>query len=132
MNVIQKIGWVVVLTILSTYLDFFTSYLYAQPEEIELCRGKNRSPVRFFHDMHMGEYECLACHHDMQNGENVLDESNLEEGNPAAMCASCHGVDSKTNRTKAFHRQCMGCHDNVDKGPILCGECHIKQRNTPK
>jgi hypothetical protein len=27
---------------------------------------------------------------------------------------------------KAFHRNCKGCHLEQEKGPILCGECHVQ------
>jgi c(7)-type cytochrome triheme protein len=105
----------------------------AQDEEIQLNIGNageaQRPPVTFSHDVHMGLYECLACHHNYQNGVNMLDENTLEEGNPAIRCANCHNNQSDLDLQKAFHRQCMGCHIEVRKssqpsGPELCGACH--------
>jgi len=105
----------------------------AQEEEMELSIGNTedaqRSPVIFSHDLHMGIYECLACHHDYQNGVNVLDENNLEEGNPAILCANCHNNQADPDLQEAFHRQCIGCHIEVRKsgqpsGPEMCGNCH--------
>jgi hypothetical protein len=28
--------------------------------------------------------------------------------------------------TKAFHTNCKGCHENKNKGPVMCGECHVR------
>lgn len=111
------------------------SYAVAQPEVIILNQAENsdkmRAPVEFTHETHMENYECLDCHHAYEDGENVLDEGDLEEGNPDILCASCHDAGAALNAQKAFHRQCMGCHIKERKagngtGPELCGECHIK------
>jgi len=105
----------------------------AQEEEMQLSNGNaeeaQRSPVAFSHDLHMGLYECLACHHDYQDGENMLDENTLEEDNPAIRCTNCHNDQADLNLQKAFHRQCMGCHIEIRKsgqlsGPEMCGACH--------
>lgn len=100
-----------------------------QSDELEL---KQRPPVDFPHDMHMGIYECLACHHDFEGGENVLDEDDLFEGNEDILCAACHGPGDDPELQEAYHYQCMGCHIQVRKsgqpsGPELCGACHIPQ-----
>ncbi|MBU0990880.1 MAG: cytochrome c family protein [Proteobacteria bacterium] len=128
MSAIQKLGWVLFTVVLITGGGFFSASLHAQPEEIEFCKDKERGPVMFPHESHMGDHECLDCHHDIQNGENVLDEGNLEEGNPSAKCSTCHNTESKIETREAFHRQCMGCHDNSKKGPNLCGECHTLEK----
>jgi c(7)-type cytochrome triheme protein len=105
----------------------------AQEEEIELSMAPpqeaQRPPVIFPHEVHMGLYDCLECHHDYQNGENVLDEDSLEEGNPAIQCANCHNGKTSPDLQEAFHRQCIGCHIDVRKsgqpsGPEMCGDCH--------
>jgi hypothetical protein len=85
---------------------------------------------------------CLLCHHRYENGKNVLDVDELSAGNPDEViklsitppsepndlkCASCHNSINKTNKISArdaFHRQCIGCHNEESKGPGLCGECH--------
>jgi Class III cytochrome C family len=99
--------------------------------------NRQRPPVNFLeemHDMHMETYECLDCHHSYEKGENVLDESELEEGNQDIQCAACHHSESKTGLREAFHNQCIGCHEkrNDQEGgslPILCGECHVRHGN---
>ena len=105
----------------------------AQEEEIELRMGNpeeaQRPPVIFPHEEHMDLYECLTCHHDYQDGVNVLDENTLEEGNPDIQCAHCHNNQTAPDLQEAFHRQCIGCHIAVRKsgqpsGPEMCGDCH--------
>lgn len=97
---------------------------------------KTRPAVDFidrYHDSHMDNLDCLDCHHKYVNGKNVLDEDDLEEGDPNILCSSCHNEKSKINLTRAFHRECIGCHDKLSAngektGPSLCGECHIRQK----
>jgi c(7)-type cytochrome triheme protein len=110
---------------------------YAQEEELTLNNpdsydAKQRPGVVFPHEIHMGEHECLECHHDYDEiGENVLDEDTLEEGNEDLLCASCHDSGTDVNLKKAYHRQCIGCHRELRRSgeataPELCGECHQK------
>lgn len=109
----------------------------AQEDDMVLNTGETvpnqRTPVAFSHDLHMGLYECLACHHDYQDGVNVLNEDDLEEDNPAIRCATCHNGQADLDRQKAYHRQCMGCHIDSRKagqasGPEMCGTCHRPER----
>lgn len=112
------------------------SLSFGQEEDIlldhpEAYKVKERSAVNFPHETHMEELECLDCHHRYENGENVLEEDELEEGDPEVLCGACHTTDSDVELRKAFHRQCMGCHIDLRKasqetGPELCGECHQK------
>ena len=110
---------------------------FGQEEELTLNNPdaygeKDRPEVIFPHEIHMGEYECLDCHHDYNEiGENVFDEDTLEEGNEDLMCVSCHDSGTDVDLKNAFHRQCIGCHRDLRKAgeatpPELCGECHIK------
>lgn len=116
------------------------AYLYAQESEMQIDNGsayerKERPAVFFSHDVHMETYECLDCHHDYQDGENVLDEDDLdEEGN--ARCAACHSNNAALILETAYHRQCMGCHRSVNRQdasrlPITCGECHPRNPAAP-
>ena len=107
-------------------------------------REKQRTAVLFPHELHVGDFECLACHHDYKDGENILDENTLEVGNPDLRCAACHNDAADTDLEEAYHHQCIGCHrqfrihswcEVCDKkvwltgsapGPELCGECHTK------
>ncbi|MCF8068023.1 MAG: cytochrome c family protein [Desulfobacterales bacterium] len=125
----------IILTVIM--ICFSASFVLAQPETITLNEvsddtgSRERSPVTFEHESHMDSFECLDCHHDYdESGENILDEGDLEEGNPDILCSACHNDDTKVDRQTAFHRQCMGCHiDERDGGnkaaPDMCGQCHL-------
>ncbi len=95
--------------------------------------GKKRPPVSFPHNLHVEKgLSCKDCHHLYKKGENVLDESNLTEGNKEIRCSSCHGSKSRLNLEQAYHGQCMGCHKKPLKEqkkapPRYCGGCHVRK-----
>ncbi|MBW2120448.1 MAG: cytochrome c3 family protein [Deltaproteobacteria bacterium] len=110
------------------------SILQGQPEKIVLDHDKafkkrQRPPVVFPHEAHMADLSCTDCHHRYEKGRNVLDESELEEGNADILCSHCHDRRASVGLREAFHRQCIGCHRQTHTeggrtGPRLCGECH--------
>ncbi len=110
--------------------------VYSQDDE-EIIRMDNsafETPQRpgavFDHDTHNEiaelEDDCSVCHHVYEDGKIVEDESS--EDTP---CGDCHGLkkspDNSTPLRKAFHKRCRDCHFESKKGPVLCGECHIKE-----
>ncbi len=135
----QKIKKQYLVLVLILACIFRTAFLYAQPEEILLKHDsldgeRDRPPVLFPHELHMDNYECLDCHHKYEKGENVLDEAELEDGNPSAQCITCHEFKTNCCLQKVFHKQCMGCHvekrkPGEKKGPRKCNGCHTPQRN---
>jgi len=107
----------------------------AQPDQITLDHiqafgKKQRPPVLFPHNRHMeGGLSCKDCHHRYEQGKNVLDEGELEEGKPGIRCSECHPSKARIKLREAFHRQCIDCHTRTEKagkpsGPRLCGQCH--------
>lgn len=86
-----------------------------------------RTPSVFIHDEHnemAAIDDCAECHHVYEDGELVEDESSEDQS-----CSECHdleGSDGQPTLIKAFHSNCKGCHQEQGKGPILCGECHVK------
>ncbi|MCP4721670.1 MAG: cytochrome c3 family protein [Desulfobacteraceae bacterium] len=83
----------------------------------------------FAHDEHNEAAElddCAICHHVWEDNKLVEDESS--EDSP---CSECHGLlpgpDNRFSLSVAFHKQCRDCHFDSGKGPLLCGECHIKE-----
>ena len=90
---------------------------------------KQRPPVVFRHDEHneLAEIqECNECHHIYEDGEKVADDSSED-----SRCADCHEKEGSGNQLglrKAYHTNCKGCHLEKKKGPVMCGECHIKRK----
>ena len=86
-----------------------------------------RTPSVFVHDAHneaAGIEDCAECHHVYEDGERLEDESSEDQS-----CSECHdlkGSGGQPSLIKAFHTNCKGCHQAQKKGPIMCGECHIK------
>ena len=86
-----------------------------------------RTPSVFRHDDHNQAAEveeCNECHHIYEDGQKMEDESSED-----SRCADCHETEGSGNilgLRKAYHTNCKGCHLEKKKGPIMCGECHIK------
>ncbi len=86
-----------------------------------------RPPSLFAHDEHNEAAEiddCNGCHHVYEDGKLLEDESSEDQS-----CSECHEPEDSGDQPsliKAFHLNCKGCHQQQSKGPILCGECHIK------
>jgi hypothetical protein len=99
-----------------------TSSLENVPETYTLGRlAKIYEPVLFSHGMHsLVAEDCAVCHH------------HREAGHPPA-CHNCHGVSLGSQESSmpglkdAYHRQCIGCHKEIDMGPTGCIECHAKR-----
>jgi len=92
------------------------------PEMLTLSSLENRhDPVTFSHLMHTEMTEdCATCHHHSPTGETPS-------------CGECHGApfDPKNLNMPglkgAYHLQCLGCHREMDTGPVGCTECHAKK-----
>jgi hypothetical protein len=88
---------------------------------------RQRPPAVFKHDDHneLAEIEaCNECHHIYDNGEKQEDESSEDQ-----LCSECHtekSADDQPGLKKAFHLNCKGCHQAKKKGPIMCGQCHVR------
>ena len=93
----------------------------------EVFPSPQRPACVFKHDEHnekAGIEDCSACHHVYEDGKLVQDDSS--EGTP---CAECHKVNAKTGTPLmlAYHMQCIDCHTQKGKGPVACGQCHVKR-----
>ena len=86
-----------------------------------------RPPAVFNHDKHNETAEieaCNECHHIYENGEKLQDESS--EDQPCSECHSEHSATKQPGLKKAFHLNCKGCHLAKKKGPVMCGQCHVR------
>ncbi|MBI4633198.1 MAG: cytochrome c3 family protein [Deltaproteobacteria bacterium] len=129
---------VLMIIMLTTMIALTGSVLMAQQDKMILdssnaSQNKGRPAVTFFHNRHVeAGLDCKACHHLYQKGKNILDESQLVEGNPAIRCSQCHAAQLRLNVQQAFHSQCIGCHVTYQKEkkktvPRYCGECHARK-----
>ena len=87
-----------------------------------------RPPAVFRHDQHNEAAEieaCNECHHVYdENGELMEDESSEDQ-----RCSDCHELEPdgrKPALMKAFHTNCKGCHLDMKNGPVMCGQCHVR------
>jgi len=88
-----------------------------------------RPPAVFRHDEHNELArldECYVCHHVYDDhGELVDDESSEDQ-----QCSDCHELaqsGKKPALMNAFHDNCKGCHKEQKKGPLMCGQCHVRR-----
>ncbi len=142
--------FLVLMVILGIATFLWAVNLDAQPDDISLddkvvFTSRSRPAVEFPHIQHIdAEIECSDCHHRFKNGENVVDEGELEEDAEGIKCSSCHKNEAgfrfrpdldptKRNLQQAYHRMCMSCHrqlkkENKKAGSFTCGGCHPKKK----
>ena len=126
MNRSVFIGCLTLMFVICVLLNAFSQ------EEMQFVDNSDfdnpQRPVALFaHDEHneMAELEdCAECHHIYENGQLVEGESSEDQ-----YCADCHGPEpegSVPSLLQAFHTNCKGCHLDRNAGPIMCGECHVR------
>lgn len=87
-----------------------------------------RPPAVFMHDEHNEKAnlndDCAICHHG-KDDKGRQDKEDMSAGTP---CAECHAVDGKegTPLKRAYHGQCITCHEQRNLGPTYCAGCHKK------
>jgi hypothetical protein len=126
MNIVKRIALPLMIAIV-----FSLTTAWSQDEmtvvDNSVFDNPQRSPSMFVHDEHnetAGIDECSECHHVYEDGELVEDESSED-----MRCSDCHDLaksDDQPALMNAFHANCKGCHEAEGKGPIMCGECHVK------
>lgn len=126
----MKKSAVFILTLISISVFIFVS-AYSQDEMEFVDNSVFENPERvssvFLHDEHNEKAEveeCNECHHIYEDEKLVEDETSEDQG-----CSECHEMEASENMPalmKAYHTNCKGCHLEKKKGPIMCGECHIK------
>jgi hypothetical protein len=124
----QRIAFILIAPVLGGLL-FLPAFSQKDMEMIDDSGFaiKQRPPVVFRHDEHneLAEIEeCNECHHVYENGNKVADESSEDQS-----CSECHDINGSGKQPglrKAFHMNCKGCHLENQKGPVMCGQCHVR------
>ena len=112
---------------------FYFASAYSQEDmrfvNADAFEKPQRPPTVFNHDEHneLAKIEaCNACHHVYdEEGKLVEDESSEDQS-----CAECHELEASGRKLalmKAFHTNCKGCHQDKGKGPVMCGQCHVRR-----
>lgn len=123
--------WFLLMLAMFAVCYCFPAAAHAQEDMIVIDNGDfenpKRPPVVFVHDQHnelAAIEECNVCHHLYEDGKLREDESSEDQG-----CVDCHemqDVDRKPGLMKAFHTNCKSCHREKKKGPLMCGQCHVR------
>ena len=124
-----------ILLLLLTVSLFFLVSAYSQEDmrfiNAEAFENSQRPPTVFNHDEHneLAQIEeCNECHHIYdEKGQRVEDESSEDQS-----CSDCHELEASGRKPalmKAFHMNCKGCHKEKGKGPVMCGQCHVRRPN---
>ncbi len=122
--------------VLMVLTAFFISSFYAfSGQELErldntMFEETARTGAVFSHDDHNTTAmldDCTVCHH-YYEGKQLIENESSEE----SLCSECHGLAANQENSiplqVAYHKQCKNCHFESNIGPVLCGECHIKDR----
>jgi hypothetical protein len=127
-----KKGLFVLLIILSGF-SFFILTANSQ-EDMQFINNvafdnPQRSAAVFKHDEHNEQAQiesCNECHHVYDDNGNLLEDESSED----LSCSECHELEhseKKPDLMKAFHRNCKECHRQKKKGPLMCGQCHVRR-----
>jgi octaheme c-type cytochrome (tetrathionate reductase family) len=129
---------------------------YVLSSEISGAKADDYEPVLFSHRIHDGLTggDCGVCHHRhaSEEGDRIGVDLNEYHGlmgvklggpcaschddmstRPPQSCARCHGLPNEKDSPSriglkgAYHRQCIGCHEQQLKpasAPTACASCH--------
>jgi len=123
-----------IITLLAIFLVFILMFAsaHSQDEIIQVNNDVFLNPQRpatvFRHEEHNEAAEiedCTQCHHLYEDGNLVEGESSED-----MRCADCHEevqAEKVPSLMQAFHLNCKGCHQEKNSGPVMCGECHLRQ-----
>ncbi len=121
---------IVLSVVVAALLPVFCSYAGQDLERLDpwAFESPKRPGAVFPHDDHMMflDDDCSICHHVYENGELVPGDSSED-----LYCIDCHSLkpvpDNPMPLEAAYHNLCRDCHFDRGTGPVLCGECHVKE-----
>jgi hypothetical protein len=139
------IMYTVAASLLLIAIVSYAAFPVQAPEEpIRLMYATNAGKVLFDHKTHASKMgfalACADCHHHPDDGDidavgcGKCHPVESQEGVVPEYCLECHDVSEVEDaqypkRSDAFHLQCIGCHDQFDKGPGSgsenCSKCHV-------
>lgn len=109
---------IMVITLITGIVCYAAFTPPAHDEPLRIMFQNKGGKVLFTHSVHTEDYsiDCLDCHHNIEDDETYN-------------CSECHeetGDEYLPSRADAFHAQCIGCHEEIDAGPMECNSCHLK------
>ena len=124
--------WFLLILVVFSLFCLFAVVAYSQEDmtviDNQAFESPKRPPAVFRHDQHnelAAIEECNVCHHLYEDGKLVEDESSEDQA-----CADCHemqDIGRKPGLMEAFHTNCKSCHREKKKGPLMCGQCHVRR-----
>jgi hypothetical protein len=126
----KKSAFVSVLMAAAVLLVLVTAYSQEDMTHVDnsVYHNPQRTPSVFNHEAHNEAAQiddCSVCHHVYGDDGTKLEDESSED----LLCSDCHGFEDEGRMpglTQAFHSNCKGCHQKEKRGPIMCGECHVK------
>ncbi len=114
------VAFVIMVICLAIGIIGYAAFSLKKPElPIRIMFTTTAGNVLFDHKIHSKEYaDCTDCHHDISD----------ETERPTA-CGECHlskESEEAPKRAVAFHKQCIGCHEDQGAGPTECSGCHVR------
>lgn len=121
----------IILTVMASIIAVFSA---SSQEDIKFVKdsaftSRLRPPVPFIHDKHNETAQiedCGACHHVYQDGKRADGETS--EGTSCSECHTLQKGDNPIPLVRVYHLQCKGCHIEKKAGPVLCSDCHRKEK----
>jgi hypothetical protein len=113
------LAYAVAFVLLAAGIVCYAAFPERPPEvPIRIMFENTAGKVLLDHKGHASEegygIACKDCHHDIE-----------EEGAKPEACSSCHDPDAEIKLPEAFHKQCIGCHEEGGSGPVECSGCHL-------
>lgn len=135
-------GLAIVLLVVGVATYAFTAISpRASEEPVRIFYPSLGGKVLFGHKTHVSPVtgygvSCADCHHHPPDDEESLracsdcHEEPTEEASTPEACLDCHEADEieeteMLSKAKAFHEQCINCHQQVGGGAMECNECHM-------
>ena len=114
-----RLAYAVAFVLLAVGIVCYAAFPTRSPEvPIRIMLMNTAGKVLLDHKEHASEegygIACTDCHHDIE-----------EEGEKPEACSACHDPDSEITLPDAFHKLCIGCHEEGGSGPVECSGCHL-------